>query len=253
MYYINKKAFTLTELIVTITILSIITTISFISMNWYLLDTRNSQRISDLSQVKVAIKTYKSEKLKIPFPENYFWITNWWVNTIAWQWKLWKNISLSTIDEIPLDPKLNIEYLYSITSSKQEFQLAWTLEDENWGDLEAILIWDYHSVSSDLLPTLIVASNISIDITTASNKKLFIFNGQNNNLPYSFISGNNPISDWTIFSELLSNAISNNYFSQNSDFETCEEIQEWLKEIWNGTYQVRDEYWVMTNTGCTSF
>ncbi len=245
----NKKAFTFTELIVSITILSILSTIWFISIWWYLSSARDSQRIADLTQVKTAIKTYKNQKSRLPFPENYFWIMNWATNKIAWQWKLGKNISLSTIDEIPLDPKLQIPYLYSITAAKQEFQLAGTLENED--NEIAIVVWDYHSVSKDLLPTLLVVAQSDLDITIPSNKDLFIFNGQHNNLPYSFINWYIPISDWTIFSELLSTATWSNNFSQNSDFETCVEIKEWLKEIWTWTYQIRNEYWILTNTGCT--
>lgn len=249
----NKKAFTLIELLVSMIILWILSTIWFISMWWYLLDTRNSQRVSDLSQISFAMKSYKSEKWRLPFPENTFNIKNGSTKVIAIQWKLWKNIWLSTIDNIPFDPKLDIPYLYSITSTKQEFQLAWTLENEDWGDWNSIVVWKYSSVSQDLLATLLVATWSSVDITDSNNKKLFIFNGQNHNLPYSFISWTDPISDWTSFSELLSSAKLSNNFSQNSDFETCQEIGEWLKEIWNWTYQVRDEYWTLTNTWCTIF
>lgn len=248
---INKKAFTLVELIVWITIISILSTIWFISITWYLVDTRNSERISDLSQIKVAIKTYKNQKSKIPFPEDYFGIKNWAINNIAWQWKLWKNISLSTIDEIPFDPKLKIPYSYSITASKQEFQLGAVLESEDNWDEAAIIVWNYNSVSQNLLPSLLVATWTSIDITDSENKKLFIFNGQKDNLPYSFESWDEPISNGTDFNILLQNAKDSNNFFQNSDFETCEEVDEWLKNIWDWDYELRDEYWILTSSGCT--
>ena len=50
-YYMNKqkKAFTLVELIVVITILAILWTIAFISLQWYSRDSRDSVRISDMS------------------------------------------------------------------------------------------------------------------------------------------------------------------------------------------------------------
>jgi prepilin-type N-terminal cleavage/methylation domain-containing protein len=247
----ERKAFTLVELVVVITILAILSTIWFISMLWYLLDTRNSKRISDLSNVFASMKTYKNQRWKYPIPVDYFSLTNGPTNAIAWQWKLWKNISLTTIDEIPLEPKLNIPYIYSITASRQEFQLAWTLEAEWWWDYWAIVIWNYNSVSQDLLPTLLVATSSSVDVTNSSDKNLFIFNDQNHNLPYSFISWSNPVSDWTNINVLLQNSIDSKNFSQNSDFETCQEIEEWLKEIWNWTYQVRDEFQILTDISCT--
>jgi len=40
-----------------------------------------------------------------------------------------KNVSLSTLNTLPLDPKLKIPYTYSVTQNKKEFQVATTLEN----------------------------------------------------------------------------------------------------------------------------
>ena len=53
----TKKAFTLVELIVVITILAILGTIAFISLQGYSADARNTKRASDLNQLSSAIKT----------------------------------------------------------------------------------------------------------------------------------------------------------------------------------------------------
>ncbi|MFK7780612.1 MAG: prepilin-type N-terminal cleavage/methylation domain-containing protein, partial [Candidatus Gracilibacteria bacterium] len=50
----NKKAFTLVELIVVITILAILGTIAFISLQGYSKSSRDSVRISDVSNMKIS-------------------------------------------------------------------------------------------------------------------------------------------------------------------------------------------------------
>ncbi len=50
-----KEGFTLVELIVVITILAILWTIAFISLQWYSSDARNSKRTSDLNSISSAM------------------------------------------------------------------------------------------------------------------------------------------------------------------------------------------------------
>ncbi|MDR2411484.1 MAG: prepilin-type N-terminal cleavage/methylation domain-containing protein [Candidatus Peribacteria bacterium] len=64
----NKKAFSLVELIVSITILVILSSISFISYNSYLTKARDTQRKSDISYVSSALKSYKQQKGSYPNP-----------------------------------------------------------------------------------------------------------------------------------------------------------------------------------------
>jgi len=51
----TKSAFTLVELIVVITILAILGTIAFISLQGYSADARNSKRTSDLGNIQSAM------------------------------------------------------------------------------------------------------------------------------------------------------------------------------------------------------
>lgn len=51
----NKKWFTLVELIVVITILAILGSIAFVSLQGYSADTRNSKRVSDLSSISSKV------------------------------------------------------------------------------------------------------------------------------------------------------------------------------------------------------
>jgi prepilin-type N-terminal cleavage/methylation domain-containing protein len=52
----NKKAFTLVELIVVVTILIILSTISFYSVKTYVKKSRDAVRINDLAKIELALE-----------------------------------------------------------------------------------------------------------------------------------------------------------------------------------------------------
>jgi prepilin-type N-terminal cleavage/methylation domain-containing protein len=251
-----KKAFTLVELIVTATIIAILWAIWFAAFVSNISDSRDAKRKSDLSLIMSSLKKFKTEKWYYVIPSDYFSITNNW-NIIAWQWKLTKNTGLSTIDDIPYDPQLEIPYSYSFTINRQEYEIAWTFE--NWWEEKAILMWDYKSVSENVLPTIMLAtgsvsSNVEINSWTtdwAENRKYFVFNDNTYNLVYSFENNWSPKATWTDFDALLNKAKQTWNFFQNSSFFTCDEIKEAWKSIWNWEYQIRSSTWALTNTGCT--
>ncbi len=250
--FINNRWFTFAELTVVVVILTILGTIWFSSFVWNLSSSRDSQRKSDFWQIVAAMKLYNKNKWSHPIPQDYFSISNGSSsNVVVWQWKLWTNVWLSTLDKIPLDPKLKIPYFYSITRNKQEFQIAWTLENDD--NPKAILFWSYKSVAKNVLPTIIIAwqSTTNVDITNATNKKLFVFDWQWNNLVYDFEWSNSPVTNWTEFGDLLSRAENSKVFFQNSSFETCEEIREAWKSIWNWNYELRNSTWALVTTSCT--
>ena len=244
----KKKAFTFVELIIVVVILTILATIWFAYYTDNIWDSRDSKRKSDFALISSAMKSYKLNKWSYPIPANYFPITYSWstdAETVAWQGKLTKEVWLSTIDSIPYDPKLNIPYTYSFTKNRQEYEIAWTLE--NAGSPVAILYWTYKSVARDILPTIIVATGSSIDVKNTNN--LFVFDKLDHNLLYDF-DWREYISDWTSLNDLLNEAKQKWTFYQNSSFESCEEINEAWKYIGSWTYQIRSSTWALTDTWC---
>ncbi len=248
----NKKAFTFIELIIVVVILTILWAIWMISFVSSLEDARDSSRISSILLVESALKTHYQKRWSYPNPWSMFEIqySGTWV---AFQWKLDRNVRLSTLEKIPVDPKNWINYSYSITRNKQEFEISATLE--NWGFPIALLTWNYRSVSKNILPTIIVATNSTIDIQNSPEKDLFVFNQNYHNLVYDFIN-NLPYNSWISFDILLEEAKSSNNFWQSSDFRNCIEIKKAGKLIVPVThaefeYQIVDNNWVLTNTWCT--
>ena len=245
----DNKAFTFVEIIVVTIILWILWTIGFTQFVGSIANWRDTLRKSHIADIIWSMKTYKQRKWSFPIPADYF-ETKSWSLVLAWQWKLNNNVSLSNIDEIPYDPKIQIPYLYSFTPNRQEFEIALTLENEDWYEPLALVWWNYKSVSENVLPTILVATWTTIDISI--NKDLFIFDKQSHNLAYDFNWNTEPYSDWELtWTWLLQEAKDNWVFTQNSDFETCLDIRKAGKSIWNWEYQIRTNTWALTNTWCT--
>jgi prepilin-type N-terminal cleavage/methylation domain-containing protein len=242
----KSSAFTIVELIVVVAIIAILWTIGFISYSEHISWARDWQRQSDLAQIKSSMQLYKQQKGVYPAPWDNFSIFSG-ATAIAYQWKLNEKVTLSTLDDLPLDPDLEIPYLYSVTTNRKEMQIAGTLE--NWENPLAIVLWDYKTVAVNVLPTIVVAAIWDLDVSSDSTK--FIFNGWTHNLPYDFESSLIPTSDWTTLVELLIEASSNNFW-QNTSYRTCLEIKEAGKSIWDGEYQILNNSWSLTNTSCTS-
>lgn len=261
----NKKAFSFVELIVSVTILAIISTIWFISYSSYLWDSRDSQRKSDLAQVWSALKVYKQKRWYYPIPGNKFELTYNWTG-IVFQWKFDENVRLNTLDRLPLDPKSKTWYIYSITKNAQEYEMAATLENED--NPIALVNGTYKSVSKDVLPGIMLAITIPESLkaeigswvintwwTWSINRNKFIFSNQNHNLAYDFVEPYLPQSDGTDIDTILTELATTSSYWQNTDYRSCIEIKESWKAIQNdGTsiiYQIIDSTtWNLSNTWC---
>jgi prepilin-type N-terminal cleavage/methylation domain-containing protein len=254
------KAFTFVELIVAIVILAILATIWFMNYSSNISETRNSSRISNLSSLKSILNSYKQDKSIYPIPWDSFNITNSWM-LVAKQWFLNEKVSLSNIDSIPKDPYKDDYYVYSRFKNYEKYQLAATLESD-WEPYKAYLVWNYNSVSKNVLPTIILAKNASagtnIEIHDwiwdwSDNRKTFIFNDNMHNLPYEYAW--EAISDGTDFDTLLQEAEDSKNFWQNTSFENCNQIKEAWEAIsswYTEEYQVRDlSTWNLSNINCT--
>ena len=156
----QKYAFTLVELIVVITILAILWTIAFISLQWYSKDARDSIRISDVSNMKTSLELFHLDAGKYPLPDDNQ-IVDYWTEILWYQWVFWTSVisSLSrTITEVPTDPLTDKKYVFSVANNKNEFEILSLLEwdsvvlnnisQTNAGSLEVTpkIDWTYNRV-----------------------------------------------------------------------------------------------------------
>lgn len=247
----NKYWFTFVELIVVVTILWILSTLGFISYTSSLWDARDGTRASDIAAVSSTLKQYKQSRWNypIPSPGNNF---NIMVGSATWatQWFLDNNVKLPTLDDIPQDPKIKVFYTYSTTPNRQEYQVAATLENNDTP--LSLLKWDFSSVAQNVLPTIVIAATGTTDVTSGSNDDLFVLDNQIHNLVYDFSGEDVPVSDSTPLAAMISEAVADGSFWQNSDYQTCNEIQEAGKSIWDMNYElVNPVTWELTSSWCT--
>ncbi len=248
----QNKAFTFIEIIVSITILVILSTLWFYSYSNHLSDARDTERKSDFASITSSLKLHKQKRAVYPNPWSSINILFSWT-TIAQQWRLDDTVYMSTIDSIPKDPYIKIPYFYSITNNKQEFQIAWTLENNN--TYTAILAGDYKSVSKNIIPTLILAINSTTNLEIknwlwdgTTNRDKFVFDNWIHNIPYTFVSPYDAENDWSNFLWVLNDP--EKVFWQNIDYRSCQEIIDDWKFFWSWEYQIINSVWTLININC---
>lgn len=255
--YIN--AFTLVELVIVTTILTILRTISFISYNWQIESSKNTVRITDLSNLWASLKNHKLRLWAYPIPWDYFNIVySWASNIVAKQWYMNDKVYSTEITKKPTDPDKENSYIFSVNWNRNFYNLATIIFPENDTEKEkAYLVWDYQTIAKTILPTLILATstwagnNIEIwswisDWTT--NRLKFIVNNGTLNLPYNS-QQITPISTATSFDSIFTE--SGIIYSQFPWYSSCIEIYESWKSIWSWSYQILSSTGIVTNTGCS--
>ncbi len=271
---ITNNGFTLVELIVVITILAILWTIAFISLQWYSKDARDSTRISDLSSMKSSLELFQLDAGKYPIPTDGVDITySWW--TVWTQWSFWETVYSNTdkLDKIPTDPLSDKVYTYSTTQSKNQYELGWVLEWNEttlnlntnqthtaWNiEASAIVTWNYNWQMSKTLiwttcnilaiPTIITNdTQTSTDLVEIVNNNRLVKNWHKN-LPSTFKTSKFKYDWWFEFhpNKLLAytDTWSCNDITNKSDASARVLLLKWLQEAYSWTTLKND--WEIKN------
>ena len=137
--------FTLVELIVVITIVTILSTVAYLYFDGNVWTSRDSKRISDLGEIEKALEVYQTKKWSFPAPSHATNIT-YSGSYVAWTqgtfWSDTNKIIRVFWNDYPVDPLFQNEYTYSVTNDGQEFQLAALRENlEEEDDLGELVSW----------------------------------------------------------------------------------------------------------------
>ena len=257
----NKKWFTLVELVVVVTILMILWVIWMLSFQWYSRDSRDSVRIQDISSMKKVLELFMLNKWFYPKPTNVSNITHsWW---IVWsQWVFWNTVleNLWKINKVPLDPLYNIEYTYSVTWLKTEYELWWILEwwwtvfnknlllnkamADEW--YRALVEWNYNWQFTRVstwwidyilaIPWIIASDLSSLDIITIVNNSSIVYNNENN-IPQGYKSiGSSWVWSWWFDYNPWTNLVVFSWELSSLWTSTWKiEFIEWLQKAYSGT------------------
>ena len=181
----SKKGFTLVELIVVITILAILGTIVFISLQWYSENARDSRRVADINNIKKALELFVLNTEIYPMPDEVWAASYSWAE-IYYQWVLWANVTQNlsrNLKGVPRDPVTEDPYIYSVTENQFQYEVTVVYESSIWyspvpqthADLSEWIVaigWNYNGlyVQTDdyavPLPSITTAETLPVVLTT---------------------------------------------------------------------------------------
>jgi len=197
-----NRAFTFIELLVVISILSVLWVIGFYMLSNYLEWARDSSKITALNNIKTSLVNYKINKWLYPTPTNHVNITYSWAYVWS-QWIFWKDVieKVNWSKGIFLDSYTKNKYTYSVTSNKWEFQIAWVLEKNK----KAIVLWDYNLRILNVkvywnnnilaIPSIISSDLSSTNLIDILNNNRLVYNNSGN-LPYSYKGSVFDVNGW---------------------------------------------------------
>jgi len=122
-------AFTLVELIVVVSVLSVLATIAMTQVGSVTSSARDSQRLTDMSSMKMSLEMYNAKTGKIPVPSAGTPLL--FSGSLAWTQGTFGESVVETIKSLspkPIDPKYNAEYAYSVSNDGEEYELGGVLE-----------------------------------------------------------------------------------------------------------------------------
>ena len=155
---------------IVVVILSILATVWFISYEDYLVDTRDSKRLAQLTGLRDWLRL-ATTRWKLPLPDDAIEIRNGW-NTFLYQWYAGEDaLSSISYSESTIDPLDDTYYTYLLSNNRKDFQLMWFLEKYN------------QSVISFMNSDVYAAEDYSQRYPNTAWKKLWIVLEQNTNTP----------------------------------------------------------------------
>ncbi len=128
----NKRALTLVEMLVVITIIAILWTIGFLSYVSYTSSARDATRGADITNINRVLSLHKTSKLRYPKASEAVEVT--YSGAKLWeQWTFGRETKaeLGKIFGELTDPQYGNQYTYSVTSNKKEYQIAALFESED--------------------------------------------------------------------------------------------------------------------------
>ncbi|MDD2871022.1 MAG: type II secretion system protein [Candidatus Gracilibacteria bacterium] len=175
---INKKqrnnAFTLVELIVTVTILAILLVIVFIYTTGYIENSRDGVRLNDLGTIEEALKINYINAGKYPLPTDFTEVT--YSGGLLWRQGFFgenTHVNLGSISKLPVDPLFSNRYDYSTISNSAKYQLSSIFESDKLFTYKLITSESYALNSLDTL-TYVTGDYGLYDTFSKNNNNCFL-------------------------------------------------------------------------------
>lgn len=194
------KGFTLVELIIVITILAILATIAIMSFQGYTKDARDSNRLATIKGIDTGLSTYVLKTWNYPTPENITGTGKIWGKELIKVGNISQEITrVINMNHVPLDPLLNTNYVYGISTDGKYYQIASVYENlqastlinttyadsynaKVVGNYDGIIKYQSGSTCIANVPSLIFNGTGSVELT---NNDIGYIVDKQANLPYA--------------------------------------------------------------------
>lgn len=130
----NQKGFSLTELMITISIISTLGTVSAAKLDGALSATRDANRKMNIRQVQTALELYYDDNLSYPEYQGSSSDASWSALKSALE-----NPEKQYISALPNDPLSKDKYIFKYWSDGDKFKISYELEDENISETQLAL------------------------------------------------------------------------------------------------------------------
>lgn len=118
-FVLRKKlsaGFTLIELLVVISIIGLLSSVVLASLNEARMKARDTQRISDLQQIRLALELYRDDNGAYPAGANTIFAASYSSSFSAINWDSFGAILSPYISSMPYDPTSNLSVIQPITT-----------------------------------------------------------------------------------------------------------------------------------------
>lgn len=250
MRHFSQKWFTLAELLVITSLLTILSTIATLYLFENFADSRDSARIANLDSLTKNLDMYFTSNASYPTPDNAVDITYSW--SVVWQqWELWawiEKLLTSFGGEIPVDPRFKNYFSYSTTNNSKEYQVGTIFEwewDKTWIDRNlskayaaierAYVAWDYNEILTRtkvwqeyyyIATPSIISSDLSITgaIDVITQKKLVYHDFFNLPASYSGYLDTNGGFDFNVSDPII-------FSGSNSDIQSQGSLEDFVTKL----------------------
>ncbi|MDD3302125.1 MAG: prepilin-type N-terminal cleavage/methylation domain-containing protein [Candidatus Gracilibacteria bacterium] len=121
------KGFTLVEIIVVMVIIILLGTISLLVFTTYNKSARNGVRVTDAKNIEDGLNMFFADRGRYPEPDSFTILSGGTVEIK--QGIIGENVVRAiSLNDIPLDPKLGVNYTYSIFGNGKYYQIAYEKE-----------------------------------------------------------------------------------------------------------------------------
>lgn len=110
-----SKGFTLAELIVVVTILSILSALGFLALSQHLSSARDSVRATDLANFEKGLEVYAISNGRYPLPLNSYDSTGGTASSIVKRQGNMNGAAIGYTKTAPVDPLTKTQYVYAVS------------------------------------------------------------------------------------------------------------------------------------------